>query len=152
MSGNEWKRREFIKVLMSLPVGYYAAGCAVGSDATAQDPLGKLVLALGPWSDGDRERAEEFAGRFLAADQIVGLYLPESRGAIESLAARFPDGAMAIDELDLSSLSMEERDFAVPFVQQLYSFIEVRFDIANEPRWGECLGERTRYTQAPAAG
>jgi hypothetical protein len=149
MSGREWKRREFIKVLMSLPVGYYAAGCAVDSGTTAQDPLGKLVLALGPWSDGERERAEEFVGRFLAAEQIVGLYLPESRDAIESLSARYPDDAMAVGELDLASLSEAEREFVVPFVQQLYSLIEVRFDIANEPRWGECLGERTRYTQAP---
>jgi hypothetical protein len=27
--------------------------------------------------------------------------------------------------------------------------VEVRFLISNEPRWGECLGERTRYIQAP---
>jgi hypothetical protein len=149
MSGHEWKRREFLKVLMSLPVGYYAAGCAVDSGTTTQDPLGKLVIALGPWSEGERERAEEFAGRFLAAEQVVGLYLPDSSGAIESLAGRFPDGAMAVGELNMSSLSEEEREFVMPFVQQLYSFIEVRFDIVNEPRWGECLGERTRYTQAP---
>jgi hypothetical protein len=149
MNGREWKRREFVKAMMSLPLGYYAAGCAVDSGTPAQEPLAKLVLALGPWSDGDRERAEEFAGRFLAAEQIVGLYLPESRAAIESLASRFPDGAMAVGELDLSALSKEEREFAVPFVQQLYSFIEVRFDIANEPRWGDCLGDRTRYTQVP---
>jgi len=151
MSGSNWKRREFIKVLMSLPLGY-AVGCAVESRSPAQESVRKLVLALGPWSDGDRERAEEFAGRFLAAEQIVGLYLPESRDAIESLAGRFSDGAMAVGELHLSSWSTEEREFAVPFVQQLYSFIEVRFDIANEPRWGECLGERTRYTQTPTTG
>jgi hypothetical protein len=34
-------------------------------------------------------------------------------------------------------------------VQQLYSLVEVRFYVSNEPRWGECLGERTRYVQAP---
>jgi hypothetical protein len=149
MSGQDWKRREFIKVMMSLPLGYYAAGCAVDSGTPTQESLGKLVLALGPWSEGDRERAEEFAARFLAAEQIVGLYLPESQGAIESLAGRIPDGSMAIGELDLSALSTEEREFAVTFVQQLYSFIEVRFDISKEPRWGECLGDRTRYTQVP---
>ena len=148
MSGSDWKRREFIKVLMSLPLGY-AVGCAVESGTTPQESLGKLVLALGPWSDGDRERAEEFAARFVAAEHLVGLYLPESRGAIESLARRFADGALAVGELDLAALSTEEREFAVPFVKQLYSLIEVRFDISNEPRWGECLGERTRYTQAP---
>ncbi len=149
MSGHEWKRREFIKVMMSLPLGYYVVGCSADAGAPGEKPLGKLVLALGPWSDDERERAEEFTARFLAAEQIVGLYLPESESAIESLARRFADGAMAVGELDLASLSAEERDFVVPFVQQLYSFIEVRFDISNEPRWGECLGERTRYTQVP---
>ncbi len=149
MSGQDWKRREFIKVMISLPLGYYAVGCAGESGTQAQAALAKLVLALGPWSDGERERAEEFVGRFLAAEQIVGLYLPESREVIENLAGRIPDGAMAVGELDLSALSREERELVVPFVQQLYSFIEVRFDISNEPRWGECLGERTRYTQVP---
>ncbi len=35
------------------------------------------------------------------------------------------------------------------FTQQLYSLVEVRFFVSNEPRWGVCLGERTRYRQAP---
>ena len=148
MSGSEWKRREFLKVLMSLPLGY-AVGCAVEPGTPAQESLGKLVLALGPWSDGDRERAEEFVGRFLAAEHLVGLYLPESSGVIQSLARRFPNGAMSVGELDLAVLSAEEREFTVQLVQQLYSLIEVRFEISNEPRWGECLGERTRYTQTP---
>ncbi len=148
MTGSDWKRREFVKVMMSLPLGY-ALGCGVESREAERDSLGKLVLALGPWPDGDRERAEEFVKRFLAAEQLVGLYLPESGVVIQSLARRFPAGAMSVRELDLAVLSAEEREFAVLLVQQLYSLIEVRFDIANEPRWGQCLGDRTRYTQSP---
>lgn len=148
MSGSVWKRREFVKVLMSLPLGY-ALGCTLFERTPVQESLGKLVLALGPWTIDDRERAEEFVERFLAAEHLVGLYLPEWNGAILTLARRFPDGAMAVREVDLAALSAEEREFAVQLVQQLYSLIEVRFDIANEPRWGECLGERRRYTQAP---
>ncbi len=52
-------------------------------------------------------------------------------------------------ELDLATFSPEERELTVALVEQIYSLIEVRFDIANEPRWGECLGERTRYTPPP---
>lgn len=149
MSHSGWKRREFVKVLLSLPLGY-AVGCTVDSGTTAQDALGKLVLAVGPWTESEREQAEEFVGRFLAAEHLAGLYIPESNGVIRSVASRFPDGAMAVGELDLASLSVEEREFIIPFVEQLYSLIEVRFYIASEPRWGLCLGERTRYTQAPA--
>ena len=149
MSRSEWKRREFVKVLLSLPLGY-AVGCTQESGTTVQDSLGKLVIALGPWSDGEREQAEEFVGRFLAAEHLVGLYIPESNGLIRSLANRFPDGTMSVGQLDLATLSAEERAFALQLVEQLYSLIEVRFYIANEPRWGVCLGERTRYTRAPA--
>ncbi len=148
MSGYSLKRREFIQVLMSLPLGY-AVGCSAERRSPAQESLGKLVLALGPWSADDRERAEEFVGRFLAAEHIVGLYMPESNAVIRRLARRFPDGAMALMELDMAALPAEEREFALQFVQQLYSLVEVRFYISNEPRWGECLGERTRYVQAP---
>jgi hypothetical protein len=148
MSSYEWKRREFVKVLMTLPVGY-AVGCRPERRSTAQESLGNLVLALGPWPAADRERAEEFVARFLAAEHIVGLYLPESEAVIRSLANRFPDATMASAELDMTLLTAEERKIGTQLVQQLYSLIEVRFYISNEPRWGECLGERTRYVQAP---
>ena len=94
-------------------------------------------------------RAEEFAGRFLAADHMVGLYLPESSTEIRSLASRFSEGAMSVGELDVTVLSAEERELVLKLTQQIYSVVEVRFLVSNEPRWGECLGERTRYTQAP---
>ncbi len=148
MSGYSLKRREFIQVLMSLPLGY-AVGCAAERRSPVQESLGKLVLALGPWSADDRERAEEFVGRFLAAEHIVGLYMPESNAVIRRLARRFPDGAIALMELDMATLPAEEREFALQLVQQLYSLVEVRLYVSNEPRWGECVGERTRYVQAP---
>ncbi len=145
----ELKRREFIQVLMSLPLGY-ALGCAVERMTPGQQSLHELVLALGPWPATDRARAEEFAGRFLAADQVVGLYLPEASSTILGLARRFPDGAMAVGEVDLGPLPDGERELAVQLTQQIYSLVEVRFYISNEPPWGECLGERTRYTRPPA--
>ena len=145
----ELKRREFVQVLMSLPRGY-ALGCAVERMPPGQESLLELVLALGPWPATDRARAEEFAARFLAADQVVGLYLPEASSAILGLARRFPDGAMAVGEVDLGPLPDGERELAVQLTQQIYSLVEVRFYVSSEPPWGECLGERTRYTQPPA--
>ena len=148
MRGYELKRREFIQVLLSLPLGY-AVACSGGQRTLEQESLSRLVLALGPWSADDRELAEEFVGRFLAAEHMVGLYLPESSAVIQRLAQRFPEGVMSVGDVDLATLSEEEREFVVGFIQQLYSLVEVRFFISNEPRWGLCLGERTRYTQAP---
>ena len=148
MNIHEWKRREFVKVLMTLPVGY-AIGCRPERQSSAQESLGNLVLALGPWPAADRERAEEFVARFLAAEHIVGLYLPESEAVVRRLARQFPDDAMASAELDMTLLSAEERELCMQLVQQLYSLVEVRFYISDEPRWGQCLGERTRYVQAP---
>ncbi len=148
MSRYELKRREFIQALMSLPLGY-AVGCAVEQRTAGQESLGKLVSALGPWSADDRGRAEEFTARFLAAEHIVGLYLPESSAVIRSLVRRLPNRALAMGELDMADFTAEERELVVQLVQQLYSLVEVRFLISNEPRWGQCLGERTRYIQAP---
>ena len=145
----ELKRREFIQVLMSLPLGY-ALGCAVERMTPGQQSLHKLVLALGPWPATDRARAEEFAARFLAADQVVGLYLPEASSAVLSLARRLPDGAMAIGEVDLRPLPDGARELVVQLTQQIYSLVEVRFYVSSEPPWGGCLGERTRYTKPPA--
>ena len=145
----ELKRREFIQVLMSLPLGY-ALGCAVERMTPGQQALHKLVLALGPWPATDRARAEEFAARFLAADQVVGLYLPEASSVVLRLARRFPDGAMAVDEVDMEGLPTGERELVVQLTQQIYSLVEVRFYVSSEPPWGECLGERTRYTRPPA--
>ena len=148
MRGYELKRREFIQVLLSLPLSY-AVACPEEERTVEQESLSRLVLALGPWSADDRELAEEFVGRFLATEHMVGLYLPDSSAVIQGLARRFPEGVMSVGDVDLATLPEEEREFVVGFIQQLYSLVEVRFFISNEPRWGVCLGERTRYTQAP---
>lgn len=148
MSGYELKRREFIQVLMSLPLGY-AVACTGEQETPDQESLRRLVNALGPWSAEDRVRAEEFAARFVAADHTVGLYLPESSTVIRSLASRFPEEAMSVGELDVEALSVEERELVFQLTQQIYSVVEVRFFVSDEPPWGECLGERTRYTQPP---
>jgi hypothetical protein len=107
-----------------------------------------LVLALGPWPEDDKERAEDFADRFVT--YAGSLYLPDSAATIQSLAGRLPAGAMALEKIDLGDLSAEEREVLTQLTKQIYSFIEVRFFVASEPPWGRCLGERTWYTRAPA--
>ena len=75
MSGYELKRREFIQVLLSLPLGY-AVACTTGTGNADREALRRIVMALGPWQD--LATAAEFATRFVAADHMVGMYLPDS--------------------------------------------------------------------------
>jgi hypothetical protein len=46
-------------------------------------------------------------------------------------------------------LPADERELLVNLVSHLYSFVEVRFVVANEPPWGACQADRTRHTRAP---
>jgi hypothetical protein len=156
MSRHELKRREFLEMLMALPLG---AAIACSSEAgrplsdvpiSAQEAMKKLVRVLGPWSDAEMAQAEDFAQRFVAASHIVGSYFQESRAALESLAARFPDGVMTVAEINLGDLPGEERELVVQLTRDLYSLVDVRFFVSGIPPWGECLGDRTWHTRAPA--
>jgi hypothetical protein len=156
MSRHELKRREFLEILMALPLG---AAVACSSETgrplsdvpiSAQEAMQKLVRILGPWSDAETSQAEDFAQRFVAASHIVGSYFQESRPALESLAARFPDGTMTVDEVNLGELPGDERELVVQLTRDLYSLVEVRFLVSGIPPWGECLGDPTWHTRAPA--
>lgn len=153
MSRHELKRREFLEILMSLPLG---AAIACGSETgrplsdiplSTQEAMKKLVWVLGPWSDTEMAQAESFARRFVAASYIVGPYFQDSR--IESLTTRFPDGAMAVGEINLGDLPAQERELVVQLTRDLYSLVEIRFFVSSIPPWGECLGDRTWHTRAP---
>jgi hypothetical protein len=155
MSRHDLKRREFLEILMSLPLG---AAIACGAESgrpisdvplSTQDAMTKLVRVLGPWSESETSRAEAFAPRFVAASHIVGPYF-QSPAALESLARRFPDDAMALAEIDLEALPTQERELLVQLARDLYSLVEVRFFVSSIPPWGECLGDRTWHTRAPA--
>ncbi len=147
-------RRQFLnvgsKLVLTFPVAY-AFGCA--SEKTLllnpEDSLKKLILLLGPWPAAEKQKAEDFARRFLKAKHAVEPYLPGSGTSIQSLARRFPAETMAIREINLGQLPTKERELLVGLTQQLYSFVEVRFDVANEPPWGHCQGDRLWHTRAP---
>lgn len=151
---HDLKRREFLEILMSLPLG---AAIACSADAgrplsdvpqSAQEAMKKLVGVVGPWNDASQ--VEAFAPRFVAASHIVGSYFGESRSALESLAGRFPDGALAVGEIDLGALPADERELVQQLARDLYSLVEVRFSVSNVPPWGECIGDRTWHTREPA--
>jgi hypothetical protein len=141
---------------MSLPFGL-AVGCDTEqrkSDTRAdllspEESLRKLVLVLGPWSTSDKKEAEDFAQRFLKANHASGHYLGESSELVQNLASRFPGESMAMNETDLRNLPAKERELLTRLTSQLYSFIEVRFYVSNEPSWGQCQGDNTWHTRTP---
>jgi hypothetical protein len=149
------ERRRFVRLVASLPVAF-AFGCDTdryrsGADASEPSPeesLRKLVLMLGPWRT-EGAGAEDFAARFVAASHAGGQYVLESSELVQSLAGRFPAGAMAVSEVDLGELPADERELLLNLVSQIYSFIEARFLVANEPPWGACQADRTRHARAP---
>ncbi len=156
MKKHDAERRELLRLVVSAPLGF-AVGCeSVHLAPTVQLPLlgpeaslEKLILLLGPWSTTNREEGEDFARRFLGASHAGGLYLPGASEAVQSLASRFPNGAMAIREIDLRSLPGEEQALLMQLVRQLYSLIEVRFLASNDPLWGVCQGDRLLHIRAP---
>ncbi|MCP4261734.1 MAG: hypothetical protein GY774_30165, partial [Planctomycetes bacterium] len=128
------KRRQFLQLMMSLPVGF-VIGCDLRRDrSTAKAPLlspeealRKLILLVGPWSTTEKEKAEDFARRFLKAKHTVVPYLPKSSKLVQNLASRFSAETMSLKEINLGNLPAEERELLMKLIRQLYSFIEVRF-------------------------
>ncbi len=157
MSEHDRKRREFLGILMSLPMGF-VLGCRTelpGSSTIApllspKESLRKLILLVGPWSDQDQ--ADNFARRFLQTKQAAGRYLSGSSELLQRLASRFPNGTMAVDKIDLQALPEPERELLTNLVQQIHCFLEVRFRISDEPPFGECQEDRLRHTRVPGSG
>ncbi|HEY7745316.1 MAG TPA: hypothetical protein VIA07_03185, partial [Desulfuromonadales bacterium] len=148
-------RRAILRFLLSLPLALFL-GCrpkahppiAEGPALSPEEALRRLILVLGPWDEGQREQAEDFARRFLAAGNAISPYLPASAATVQSLADRFPAGTLAVGEIDLASLPEEERDLLLQLTRQLYTYVEVRFFVNGEPPWGECQRDNLRYTRA----
>lgn len=153
---HDLERRELLKILVNLPLGL-AVGCKLGGPesagsapaATSVEPLSRLIQVLGPWPETERRAAERFAERFLAAPHLVGPFLPDSGELAQRLAARFPAEAFGVAEIDLEDVPADERELLLNLTRQIYSLVEVRFDIAGEPPWGECPADRRRHTLAP---
>ena len=155
---HDTNRRLVLGGLISLPMAFAAWRhrhlFGYAHAASPQNPeasLKKLVLALGPWDDADRNVAEEFASRFVASPYGVGRYPPDAGKLFQSLASRIPVASIAMNEISLSDLPSKERELLTALVTQLYSFVEARFVTLDEPPWGACLNDRTWHTRVPKA-
>jgi hypothetical protein len=150
----EWDRREFLKLLSSLPVAI-AIGCGSegekaavkGTPLSPDESLKKLIRVLGPWSS--QEKAQDFAVRFVESAHVDAFHLSDSGEAIQALATRFGDDLLAVNKVDLEDLSAAEKDFVLSLAKQIYSLTEVRFVVCKEPQAGECQGDISWHTKVP---
>ncbi len=156
MTTLDQSRREFLKLLASLPV-VYMVGCDTGTAPPAgkvellspEESVRKLIHLLGPWKD--RTEADDFVRRFLAVEESIAPYIPDGGKSLQYLASRFPDAELPAEKIDLHALPEAERNLLLELSKQLYTFIEVRFLVSGEPPWGVCgADDPLRYTRAPS--
>lgn len=154
------ERRDFLKLLSALPV-VYTFGCRGPEEEKAVieekieekkliDPdasLRKLIRLVGPWKN--QAQADDFLDRFMGAGHAVAPYLPDKGISIQALASRFPDNTTALQRIDFQNIPDKERELLFELTRQLYSFVEVRFLVADEQPWGECLPDNLQYTRPP---
>ena len=150
-------RRRFLelsaKAALSLPViSLTDIVQASAFPLNPEDSLKKLILVLGPWSAKEKEKAEDFAERFLNAKHAVEPYLPGSGELLQRLASRFPAKSALVAKINLKELPAKERELLLALTRQLYGFTEVRFAAAGAPPWGECQGDPLFHTHSPLPG
>jgi len=146
-------RRRFIiqssKLLAFIP---FAGVISCSSDAdyklSAEESLKRLIYIIGPWTLKDQSMAEDFAIRFIATD-FAKQYLPKSVNLIQSISKQISNETMAVKEIDLGNMPKEEKKSLVTLTKQIYSFVEVRFYVSNEPPWGQCQGNPKWHTRIP---
>jgi hypothetical protein len=56
---------------------------------------------------------------------------------------------MAVQEIGLGNIPNEEQEILLNLTKQLYSFVEVRFYVSNEPPWGQCQDSSKWHTRIP---
>ena len=113
-----------------------------------EESLKRLIYIFGPWTLEDHSIAEDFAIRFLATN-YANEYLPKSVNLIQSLYKQIPEKTSSVKEIDLGNIPVEEQELLITLTKQLYSFVEVRFYVSNEPSWGVCQGNPKWHTRIP---
>jgi hypothetical protein len=157
MTDHDPRRRQLLQLLATAPLAC-ALGCdldrgkqtAKTSASTAEESLKRLIRHLGPWTPAQKRGADDFAVRFVNSELFGGSYLPESAELIQSLANRLPTDVMAAGKINLGELPVKERELLVQLVEQIYSFVEVRFQMSDQLPFGQCLGNRKAYTKPPS--
>ena len=146
-------RRRFViqssRLLAFIPLAG-VIGCIsdTKSKLSPEESLKRLIYIFGPWTLEDNSIAEDFTKRFLATN-YANEYLPKSVNLIQSLSKQIPEKTTSAKEIDLENIPVEEQELLVALTKQLYSFVEVRFYVSNEPSWGDCQGDPKWHIRIP---
>jgi hypothetical protein len=154
MSKHSPSRRQVLKgglATIALGSAVGLAGCGKPRDRAGDQPAGSgaaerapdlradmsvLVLALGPWQERDRSVAERFIERYASAERMAAF--ETDAPVLHALALRFPEAAMAVDDIDLSTYSAAERALFLRFADDLYTISELRYFIVGHQPPGVC--------------
>ena len=147
------KRRQFViqssRLLAFIPfAGVMGCISDVKLKLSPEDSLKKLIFIIGPWIKEDQLIAEDFAKRFLKSDH-ADEYLSKSVKLIQSLSKLISEKTKAAKEIKLDKIPEEDQKILINLSIQLYSFVEVRFYVSNEPPWGLCQGNSKWHTRIP---
>ena len=144
-------RRSFVvqssRLLAFLPISG-VVGCLSKTELVLsnEDALKRLIYIVGPWSLKDKRTAENFAKRFLQAGHSDP-YLRKSVMLVQSLTKKLSEEVMAVNEIVLDNIPEDAREILLNLTKQLYSFVEVRFYVLNEPTWGQCQENSNWHTE-----
>lgn len=150
---NQYTRRKFLKlgskVVLSLPL-ISVVGCDLDNTSllNPHDSLKKMIFIIGPWSESEKQIADNFVQRFFKAKHTISPYLPQHKKIIQKLANRFSSDTMSIEDINLQELTSTEKELLLTLVKHIYNFVEVRFYVAKEPPWGQCQGKHW-HTRIP---
>jgi hypothetical protein len=146
-------RRRFViqssRILAFIPIAG-VIGCLSEADSkkAAEESLKVLIYIVGPWTLDDQSIAEDFAERFLATD-YANQHLSKSVDLVKSLSKQIQKKPAVVKEIDLNNLPEDEKESLVTLTKQLYSLVEIRFYVSNEPTWGACQGNPKWHTRIP---
>ena len=62
---------------------------------------------------------------------------------------KFEGHVGVVEDINLKKIPKEEHELLIVLGKQLYSFVEMRFYVSNEPSWGECQGNSMWQTRIP---
>jgi len=147
------KRRQFViqssRLLAFIPLAELSA-CISDNESklSPEDSLKKLIYIVGPWPIEDQSIAEDFAKRFIKSNH-ADQYLQESVDLIKSLMKQISKESIAVNEIKLDNIPEEQQRLLITLTKHIYSFVEVRFYVSNEPPWGLCQGNPKWHMRIP---
>lgn len=152
MNQNQKVRRDLLKILGSIPLGLTVSCSPKPPDsvdavppATNNSTVGVLVRSLGHWPDSDAAQAAAFTDRLITSPGGEH-YTGDGASLVTAIARKLGDAATQ-RSIELAAFTVDERELLLRFVQQFFSYLEIRNQISGEPVFGECQADPLFYTR-----